>query len=316
MDDRVDSPWHPTMRKPKRRRRSERIRGGGDAVPADPPAMVSMPGESTARAKDRNNRGLALIGEGHPQQAVVELREAIRLDPRLPGAHNNLGIALQVLGELRAAEAEYRAAIRLDPWSYPARVNLGNLLRDRLHDYAGAAAELREALRLRPGDAALLARMATGPGVGRSPRGGRGRLRRVRPGLSRIGDRRGPLRSRDPQDEAGGLRRRLVGPGAAARGPLGRRHSNRRDSELARRADGRHTGAQRHDGRLRGCPDGHPVRGRGPPPRARDRAALPRPPRPACSGDAAGSTASRPTRATCRRPRPRRRSWASRPPSG
>ena len=159
MDDRVDSPWYPTMRKPKRRRRSERIRRGADSFPADPPAIVSTPGESTARARDRNNRGLALI-KGHPQQAVVELREAIRLDPRLPGAHNNLGIALQVLGELRAAEAEYRAAIRLDPGSYPARVNLGNLLRDRLHDHAGAAAEFREALRLRPGDAAMLARMA------------------------------------------------------------------------------------------------------------------------------------------------------------
>ncbi len=148
------------MRKPKRHRRSEPIRRGGDALRADLPTIRPNSGDCTARARDRNNRGFELIGEGHPRRAVVELREAIRLDPRLPGAHNNLGIALQVLGELREATAEYRTAIGLDAGSYPARVNLGNLLFDRLHDYAGAAAEFREAVRLKPGDATLIGRLA------------------------------------------------------------------------------------------------------------------------------------------------------------
>ena len=198
MDDRADNPWHPTMRKPQRRRRRDGIHRRGDALPAGPPPGVPMPGDSTARAKDRNNRGFALLSEGHPQRAVIELREAIRLDPRLPGAHNNLGIALQVLGELGEAAAEFRAAIRLDPGSFPARVNLGNLLCDRLHDYAGAGRRIPRGLA-----AQARRRNADRPdgessGVGRSPRGGRGRLRRVRAGLPSGGDSRGPLRSRDP----------------------------------------------------------------------------------------------------------------------
>jgi Tetratricopeptide repeat len=136
------------------------MRGGGGTPPPDPLAIEPASGDRSARAKDLSNRGLGLIREGRPQAALADLREAIRLDPCLPGARNNLGIALQVLGESHAAEAEYRAAIRLEPESYPARVNLGNLLRDQRHDYAAAAAELREALHLRPGDAALLSRMA------------------------------------------------------------------------------------------------------------------------------------------------------------
>ncbi len=147
------------MRQPKRRLR-ERDRRAGGPQPTDRSAIVPTPADRSARAKDLNNQGFALIRDGHPRQAIIELREAIRLDPTLPGAHNNLGIAWQLLGGLDAAAVEYRAAIRLEPGSYPARVNLAHLLRDGLHDHVAAAAEFREALRLRPGDAALLERMA------------------------------------------------------------------------------------------------------------------------------------------------------------
>jgi hypothetical protein len=148
------------MRKPRRRGRRDCMRRGGGTPPPDPSAIEPAPGDRSARARDLSNRGLVLIRDGCPMAALAELREAIRLDPCLPGARINLGIALQVLGESHAAEAEYRAAIRLAPESYPARINLGNLLRDHRHDYAAAAAEFREALHLQPGDAALLSRMA------------------------------------------------------------------------------------------------------------------------------------------------------------
>ncbi len=134
-------------------------RGGGIPPPGPAPGKAAA-ADRSARAMDLSNRGFALIREGRAQAALADLREAIRLDPCLPGARNNLGIALQILGDMDGAEAEFRAAIQLAPESYPARVNLGNLLRDGRHDYAAAAAELRGALRLRPGDAALLTRMA------------------------------------------------------------------------------------------------------------------------------------------------------------
>ncbi len=150
------------MRKRSTRSRSDALRREGGIVPPAPapPPIQPAAGDPSALARDLSNRGLALIREGRAQAALAELREAIRLDPCLPGARNNLGIALQVLGDTDAAEAEFRAAIQLAPDLYPARFNLGNLLRDHRHDYAAAAVELGSALDLQPGNAALLTRMA------------------------------------------------------------------------------------------------------------------------------------------------------------
>jgi len=47
--------------------------------------------------------------------AIVELRDAVRLDPKNHLAHFNLGGALEVKGDLQGALIEYRAAHTLDP---------------------------------------------------------------------------------------------------------------------------------------------------------------------------------------------------------
>jgi tetratricopeptide (TPR) repeat protein len=126
--------------------------------------------------------GSALLGEGKVEEAMVELREALRLAPRYPDAHNNLGQALgmlgrheEALGHFRAAlqatdkadvhhnvgfaldqlgrkdEAmvEYEAALRRDPQRYLTLVLLANDLAARGR-FAEAEARLARALALNP----------------------------------------------------------------------------------------------------------------------------------------------------------------------
>jgi len=56
-------------------------------------------------------------------QAIAELREALRLDPNVPETHNDLGLALVGKGDLDGACEEFRAAVRLSPHYAEARAN-------------------------------------------------------------------------------------------------------------------------------------------------------------------------------------------------
>ncbi len=60
------------------------------------------------------NLAVTLQFVGHTQEAETNLREALRLDPRLAAAHYRLGNVLQALGKLDAAVQEQLAAVRLD----------------------------------------------------------------------------------------------------------------------------------------------------------------------------------------------------------
>jgi tetratricopeptide (TPR) repeat protein len=53
--------------------------------------------------------------QGKFGEAITELSEAIRLDPKSAGAHTDLGLILRAEGDLDQSVAEYREAIRLDP---------------------------------------------------------------------------------------------------------------------------------------------------------------------------------------------------------
>src|ERR1035437_11088960 len=95
--------------------------------------------------------GVSLIREGRFDQALVKLEQAHRVAPRDPAIENFMGIADTQLGHIDEACNHYRNAIRLDPSQTAPHRNLGfNLLTAK--DYAGAEPELREALRLNPGD--------------------------------------------------------------------------------------------------------------------------------------------------------------------
>jgi Tetratricopeptide repeat len=68
--------------------------------------------------------GLALDGFGHPDDAAVRYRDAIRLDPAHWRAHNNLGVYLLRHGELDTALYHFSEAVRLNPAARDATDNL------------------------------------------------------------------------------------------------------------------------------------------------------------------------------------------------
>jgi tetratricopeptide (TPR) repeat protein len=103
------------------------------AAPANPTAHYSL--------------GWALRSKGDLDNAIAELREAVRLDPKYTFAHNQLGIVLDEKGNPDEAIAAFQAALQLDAKFPEAHCNLGVALTNK-GDLDRAIAELREALRL------------------------------------------------------------------------------------------------------------------------------------------------------------------------
>lgn len=89
-------------------------------------------------------KGLARLAEGNPEAAAAELRRSIELKPSLAEAHLALGLALGQSGQLEAAAVEFRTALRLRPAFAEAHKRLGVTLR-RLGDDRAALAEFEAA---------------------------------------------------------------------------------------------------------------------------------------------------------------------------
>lgn len=89
---------------------------------------------------------------GKYQEAVIEFRNAIQIDPRLAAAHWKLAGAYLKLGNSEAAYHELTETVSLDPGNADAQMDLAGLLvARRQFDAAQTAAEA--ALRLQPGSA-------------------------------------------------------------------------------------------------------------------------------------------------------------------
>jgi tetratricopeptide (TPR) repeat protein len=70
-----------------------------------------------------------LEGErGNLDSAVVLLREAVRLNPRVAFSHVNLGVSLSRQGKLEEAENEFRVAIAAEPYDIDAKLRLATML--------------------------------------------------------------------------------------------------------------------------------------------------------------------------------------------
>jgi tetratricopeptide (TPR) repeat protein len=61
-----------------------------------------------------NNRGSAYVKLGHPQEAIEDLNQAIRIKPDYAEAHYALGIAYLVTGDKGLALEEYKILKTLD----------------------------------------------------------------------------------------------------------------------------------------------------------------------------------------------------------
>jgi Flp pilus assembly protein TadD len=116
--------------------------------------LVKYPADFTAHY----NLGAALQAQGRLDDAVRELREAVRLGPARATAHTTLGAALQAQGRTGEALREFRSAVRVDPAYASAHYNLGQvyLARDRPEE---ALPHYREAARLAPDDPEIRAQL-------------------------------------------------------------------------------------------------------------------------------------------------------------
>lgn len=118
------------------------------------PTLLAWLAFSASLAAAQNaalDQGVECIRNGHFEQALPKLEEAHRLAPRNPMIENLLGITETKLGHIDEGNRHYRAAIALDRTQAAPHRNLGvNLLSTR--EYAAAASELNEAVRLDPKD--------------------------------------------------------------------------------------------------------------------------------------------------------------------
>src|SRR5438874_4321076 len=87
--------------------------------------------------------GKNFLAESKPNEAVIQLRNAIQMNSQLPEAHYNLALAYLALGAVGDATQELEKTVTLQPGNVPAQLKHGNLLLlDRKFDEARAAAEL------------------------------------------------------------------------------------------------------------------------------------------------------------------------------
>jgi len=105
--------------------------------------------DAVAQVHAHHNRAAMLQTQGKLNEAIAELREAIRLKPAVVESHIGLANALDEQGKAEDAIAEYREAIRLDPDEALAHFNLAVTL-GRQGKTEAAITEYRTAIRLRP----------------------------------------------------------------------------------------------------------------------------------------------------------------------
>lgn len=97
--------------------------------------------EQTQAAADFEAVGLAFLGAGRLNDALLHLNRAIEIEDGRASAHSALGWALLQQGDANAARAEYARALEADPTYEKARANIG-ALRCRFGDVEGAKREL------------------------------------------------------------------------------------------------------------------------------------------------------------------------------
>ena len=110
-------------------------------------------------APDSAEMHMLMAGElgrqGDRANSIAQYREALRLNPRLPGAHFELGEQLRTASDaaLNAqAEVEFKAAIQVNQYDELSWRQLGGVLSAK-GDLKGAEAHYRKALALQPKDA-------------------------------------------------------------------------------------------------------------------------------------------------------------------
>jgi protein O-mannosyl-transferase len=99
-----------------------------------------------------NNLGMALAEQKRLDEAIVEFREVLQIDPRDADGHHNLGNALARKGRLGEAVEQFHEALRIRPDHAKAHYDLGNALA-RQGELDSAVLHFRQAVRYDPRNA-------------------------------------------------------------------------------------------------------------------------------------------------------------------
>jgi tetratricopeptide (TPR) repeat protein len=161
LSGREDTPWYPSMRLFRQRRRGDwdgvfqrmatalekRCREQQQALPT--PAGSSRAQDVIDNVVAEYQHGLALVRKGQLSAGVNSLRKAVQLRPGNAEWQHNLGVVLAQQGDLDDAITCFREALRLSPEGVDGFGNLGLALLQR--GQAREAAEcFQEAIRRRP----------------------------------------------------------------------------------------------------------------------------------------------------------------------
>jgi tetratricopeptide (TPR) repeat protein len=109
--------------------------------------MVTTGDNSTARI----SYGIVLERKGLLAEALLQYREALRINPRSFEAHGNLGNLLDEMGKTDEALMQYQEALKLNPKAPLAHENLGTLL-VKLGRFDEGMSQYEQAAQLDPND--------------------------------------------------------------------------------------------------------------------------------------------------------------------
>jgi tetratricopeptide (TPR) repeat protein len=99
-----------------------------------------------------NNLGFVYDTAGRYEEAMLQINEALRLDPGYIEAHNNLAVIYYNLARYKDAITELKEGLRLNPDDSQTLCNLG-IVYARLRRSKEAVTQVQKALKLDPGNA-------------------------------------------------------------------------------------------------------------------------------------------------------------------
>jgi tetratricopeptide (TPR) repeat protein len=114
-------------------------------------ATLSLAMDAPGSAQMRQLQAHELTRQGNNDGAIAQYREALKIDPHLPGIHFELAEMLSQSGDADGAEKEYMAALAENPFDEKSECRLGEAAL-RVPDLKAASEHFSRALELQPED--------------------------------------------------------------------------------------------------------------------------------------------------------------------
>lgn len=122
-------------------------------------AMLGVATTAPGSARLHQLMARELNRQGNTEGAIAHYREALKIDPRLPGSHFELAEMLSAASDPDGAQKEYQAALAVDPFDEKSECRLGEFALQAT-DLKAATAHFSRALQLQPNDTDAAAGMA------------------------------------------------------------------------------------------------------------------------------------------------------------